>query len=103
MKTVRTIAEVREALHALPRPLGLVPTMGALHQGHVSLLERARSSCATVVMSLFVNPTQFGPTEDLDAYPRDEAHDAELAKGAGVDLLFAPPYSEIYPEGFATS
>jgi pantoate--beta-alanine ligase len=103
MKTVRTIAEVREALHALPRPVGLVPTMGALHEGHVSLLERARSSCATVVMSLFVNPTQFAPTEDLDAYPRDEARDAELARRAGVDLLFVPPRSEIYPEGFATS
>ena len=103
MKTVRTIAEIREALQALPRPVGLVPTMGALHEGHVSLLERARSSCATVVMSLFVNPAQFAPTEDLDAYPRDEARDAELARRAGVDLLFAPSRAEIYPEGFATS
>jgi pantoate--beta-alanine ligase len=103
MKTVRTIAEVREALHALPRPVGLVPTMGALHEGHVSLLEHARSSCATVVMSLFVNPAQFAPTEDLDAYPRDEARDAELARSAGVDLLFAPSRPEIYPQGFATS
>jgi pantoate--beta-alanine ligase len=103
MRTVRTIAETRAALHALPRPVGLVPTMGALHEGHVSLLERARRGCATVVMSLFVNPTQFAATEDLDAYPRDEARDAELARRAGVDLLFAPPYAEIYPEGFATS
>jgi pantoate--beta-alanine ligase len=103
MRTVRTIAETRAALHALPRPVGLVPTMGALHEGHVSLLERARSGCATVVMSLFVNPTQFAATEDLDAYPRDEARDAELARRAGVDLLFAPSYAEIYPEGFATS
>jgi pantoate--beta-alanine ligase len=103
MKTVRTIPEVREALRALPRPVGLVPTMGALHEGHISLLEHARSSCATVVMSLFVNPTQFAPTEDLDGYPRDEARDAELARSAGVDLLFAPSRSEIYPQGFATS
>jgi pantoate--beta-alanine ligase len=103
MRTLRTIAEVREALRDAPRPIGLVPTMGALHDGHLSLLGHARERCATVVMSLFVNPTQFGGDADLAAYPRDEARDAELARGAGVDLLFAPPAAEIYPPGFATS
>jgi len=103
MRTVRTIAEAREALRDVARPIGLVPTMGALHDGHLSLLAHARERCATVVMSLFVNPTQFAGDEDLAAYPRDEARDAELARRAGVDLLFAPPGAEIYPPGFATS
>ena len=78
--------EVREALRDAPRPIGLVPTMGALHEGHLSLIERARADCATVVMSLFVNPTQFAAGEDLERYPRDEARDARLAQEAGVDL-----------------
>jgi pantoate--beta-alanine ligase len=103
MDTVRTVADVRELLRSAPRPIGLVPTMGALHAGHLSLLAHARERCATVVMSLFVNPTQFAGDEDLSAYPRDEARDAELARQAGVDLLFAPPHAEIYPDGFATS
>jgi pantoate--beta-alanine ligase len=103
MRTVRTVAEAREALRDVARPIGLVPTMGALHDGHLSLLAHARERCATVVMSLFVNPTQFAGDEDLAAYPRDEARDAELARRAGVDLLFAPPGAEIYPPGFATS
>ena len=103
MRTLRTIAEAREALRDAPRPIGLVPTMGALHDGHLSLLGHARGRCATVVMSLFVNPTQFSGGEDLSAYPRDEARDAELARRAGVDLLFAPAGAEIYPQGFATS
>ncbi len=103
MRTVRTIAEVREALREAPRPIGLVATMGALHEGHVALIERARRDCATVVMSLFVNPTQFGDGEDLALYPRDEERDAELARRAGVDLLFAPAAEEIYPDGFATT
>jgi pantoate--beta-alanine ligase len=103
MRTIRTIAEVREALAEAPRPIGLVPTMGALHEGHLSLLAHARARCATVVMSLFVNPTQFSGDEDLSAYPRDEARDAALARRAGVDLLFAPSSVEIYPPGFATS
>jgi pantoate--beta-alanine ligase len=103
MRTVRTIAAVRGALRDAPRPIGLVPTMGALHEGHLSLLGHARAHCATVVMSLFVNPAQFSGGEDLSAYPRDEARDAELARRAGVDLLFAPPSAEMYPEGFATS
>jgi pantoate--beta-alanine ligase len=103
MRTLRTITEVRSALAAVPRPVGLVPTMGALHEGHLSLLARARADCATVVMSLFVNPTQFAPSEDLAAYPRDEARDAELAELAGVDVLFAPGAAEMYPPGFATT
>jgi pantoate--beta-alanine ligase len=77
--------------------------MGALHEGHLSLLAAARCECDVVVMSLFVNPTQFSAGEDLASYPRDEAADAELARGAGVDLLFAPAAAEIYPPGFATS
>jgi pantoate--beta-alanine ligase len=76
--------------------------MGALHAGHVSLLDAARGSCDTVVLSLFVNPAQFGQAEDLDRYPRDEAGDAEMAAAAGVDLLFAPATTEIYPDGYDT-
>jgi len=103
VRVLRTIADVRDALRDAPRPVGLVPTMGALHAGHLSLLERARRDSATVVMSLFVNATQFAADEDLASYPRDEARDAELAREAGVDLLFAPSSSEIYPDGFATT
>jgi len=77
--------------------------MGALHEGHVSLLRRARAECDVVVMSLFVNPTQFAPGEDFERYPRDEARDAALAEEAGVDVVFAPSAGEIYPEGFATT
>ncbi len=105
MKVVRSKAELREALD-VPRgegaTIGLVPTMGFLHDGHVSLLRAARAECDFVVMSLFVNPTQFGPGEDLDRYPRDEARDAGLAEEVGVDLLYAPPVEAVYPEGFAT-
>jgi pantoate--beta-alanine ligase len=103
MLTARTIGELREALRDAERPIGLVPTMGALHDGHLSLLARARERCATVVMSLFINPSQFAAGEDLGSYPRDEARDARLAAAAGVDVLFAPPSAEMYPEGFATS
>jgi pantoate--beta-alanine ligase len=84
------------------RSIGLVPTMGCLHEGHLSLLRAARAECDVVVMSLFVNPTQFGPGEDLDRYPRDEQRDAELASEAGVDLIYAPPAEAVYPEGFST-
>jgi pantoate--beta-alanine ligase len=91
----RTIAAAREALRDAPRPIGLVPTMGALHEGHLALLARARADCATVVMSLFVNPRQFAEDEDLAAYPRDEARDVALARDAGVDLLFAPSSNEM--------
>ncbi|MGZ4201558.1 MAG: pantoate--beta-alanine ligase [Thermoleophilaceae bacterium] len=103
MRTVRSVAELREALSRAPRPVGLVPTMGAFHEGHLSLMRRAREENATVVVWLFVNPAQFVPNEDFDAYPRDEARDAEQAEALGVDLLFAPPPGEVYPPGFATT
>jgi pantoate--beta-alanine ligase len=106
MRILRTIAEVRAAVGAARAAgdvVGLVPTMGALHEGHLSLVRRAREGSDLVVVSLFVNPTQFAPGEDLAAYPRTEERDAELAAGAGADILFAPPASEIYPDGFATS
>jgi pantoate--beta-alanine ligase len=82
--------------------IGLVPTMGAFHEGHLSLMRHARHECDRVVVSLFVNPTQFDDPRDLDLYPRDENRDADLAAAAGVDLLFAPEASEVYPAGFAT-
>ena len=102
MRTVRTVAELREALGDLPRPLGLVPTMGAFHDGHLSLIRRAREENETLVVSLFVNPAQFGPNEDFDAYPRDEERDARLAEAEGVDILFAPGVDEIYPPDHQT-
>ena len=106
MKIVRTRTELREAL-AEPRRggkrIGLVPTMGYFHEGHLSLMRGAREECDVVVVSLFVNPTQFGPGEDLEAYPRDEDRDAELAALEGVDLLWMPDADEMYPEGFATT
>lgn len=92
------LAEQRRA----GRSIGLVPTMGYLHEGHLSLLRAARAECDVVVMSLFVNPTQFGPGEDLDRYPRDEERDAQLAGEAGVDLIYAPPVEQVYPDGFST-
>ena len=101
MKTVRTIAEVRHALEG-SRDIGLVPTMGALHEGHLSLFQGARAESAVVVASLFVNPAQFSDPADLNGYPRDEERDAHLAREAGVDLLFAPDQSEMYPPGYAT-
>lgn len=96
------IASRREANLEPPR-VGLVPTMGALHAGHLSLIARAREQCDLVVVSVFVNPTQFNDAEDLKRYPRDEAHDARLASSAGADLVFAPAVEEIYPPGFATT
>jgi pantoate--beta-alanine ligase len=105
MRTVRTVAELRAALASRRSngDVGLVPTMGSFHEGHLSLMRQAREDCATVVVSLFVNPTQFGEGEDLDAYPRDEARDAELAAEQGADLMFAPPLEEVYPPGFDTT
>jgi pantoate--beta-alanine ligase len=103
MHIVRTVAEMRAVRAALPGPVGLVPTMGALHEGHLSHVRRARAECASVVASLFVNPTQFGPNEDLARYPRDEERDAQLFAEAGIDLLFAPGVEEIYPPGHATT
>jgi pantoate--beta-alanine ligase len=94
-------AELAEA-RAAGRSLGLVPTMGSLHEGHLSLLRAARAECDLVVMSLFVNPSQFGPGEDFDRYPRDEERDLRLAAEAGVDIVYAPPLEDVYPDGFAT-
>jgi pantoate--beta-alanine ligase len=105
VNTVRTVADVRAAVAARRElgPVGLVPTMGAFHEGHLSLIRGARADCATVVVSLFVNPAQFGRNEDLSAYPRDDERDAALAAGLDVDVLFAPPLDEVYPPGFDTS
>ena len=106
MRTARTKAELRELL-AEPRrrgeAIGLVPTMGALHGGHLSLIRAARAACDVVVMTVFVNPTQFRPGEDLGSYPRDETRDADLAANEGVDALFAPSVGEMYPDDFATA
>lgn len=82
--------------------IGFVPTMGALHEGHLALVRRARAECGTVVVSVFVNPTQFNEKSDLDAYPRDLARDMALCEAAGADIVFAPTPDEVYPEGFAT-
>jgi len=106
MSTVRTVAELRSALAPARRDgltIGLVPTMGALHEGHLSLIARAREQCDRVVVSVFVNPAQFDERADLERYPRDERRDAELAAEAGADLLFAPAVEEVYPQGFATT
>jgi pantoate--beta-alanine ligase len=106
MRTVRAVDDLRLALASARRDgraIGLVPTMGALHEGHISLIRRARRECDVVVVSLFVNPAQFDERADLDRYPRDERRDAELTADAGADILFAPPVEEIYPPGFATT
>jgi pantoate--beta-alanine ligase len=105
VRTIRTVGELRAALapKRAAGEIGLVPTMGAFHEGHLSLMRQARADCETVVVSLFVNPAQFGPNEDLAAYPRDAARDAELAAELGVDILFAPPPEEVYPPGFDTT
>jgi pantoate--beta-alanine ligase len=124
MKTVRAVGELRSVLEpvraaqraiatgpgvvtgtdgaAPTSTIGLVPTMGALHEGHLSLIRRAREQCDTVVVSLFVNPAQFDERADLDRYPRHEEHDARLAEQAGADILFAPAVDEVYPQGFST-
>jgi pantoate--beta-alanine ligase len=97
--------ELRSTLSEARRPggsIGLVPTMGSLHEGHLSLLRAARAECEVVVMSLFVNPSQFGPGEDLDRYPRDEERDLRLAAEAGADFVYAPAVEEVYPDGFST-
>jgi pantoate--beta-alanine ligase len=103
---VRTVAELRARVRgwrALGERVGLIPTMGSLHDGHLSLVRRAKQDAGKVVASLFVNPTQFAPGEDFAAYPRDEARDAELLASVGCDLLYAPDAQAIYPEGFSTT
>jgi pantoate--beta-alanine ligase len=106
LPTVRTVSDLRAVVGGWQRAgerVALVPTMGALHRGHLALVERGRALCPRVVASLFVNPTQFGPNEDFSRYPRDEAADAGLLAGAGCDLLYAPSVAEIYPPGFAVT
>ena len=106
MQIVRTVAELRRwsrTLHCTPgHTVGLVPTMGALHAGHASLIRAARAACSHVAVSLFVNPTQFGPSEDYARYPRAFEADCALAQSEGADLLFAPTVEEMYPAGAAT-
>jgi pantoate--beta-alanine ligase len=101
VKLVRTAEELREALDP-DRTTGLVPTMGAFHEGHLSLFRAARAENELLVASLFVNPAQFGPAEDLERYPRDEGRDLSLAEQEGVDVVFAPGAGELYPPGFQT-
>lgn len=101
MNTVRTVSELRAALEQ-EREIGLVPTMGAFHDGHLALIRAAREECETVVVSVFVNRAQFVAGEDFARYPRDEARDSELAEAAGTDVLFLPAAEELYPPGFQT-
>jgi pantoate--beta-alanine ligase len=100
MRIARTVPALRLAMAS--RRVGLVPTMGSFHEGHLSLMRAARAECEVVVVSLFVNPSQFGPGDDLTRYPRDEERDARLAEEEGVDVLFAPSAEAVYPKGFAT-
>ena len=103
MNIYGTVDTFRAACASAKRPLGLVPTMGALHAGHRSLLERARSDNSTLAATIFVNPTQFGPAEDFSEYPRDPDSDLAMMEETGVDLLFAPSIEEMYPDGFDTT
>ena len=106
MRTLRSVGELRAALEPARRrgqTVGLVPTMGALHEGHLSLIAEARAQCEIVVVSLFVNPAQFNEHADLDRYPRQEHSDREVAERAGADILFAPTAEEVYPAGFSTA
>jgi pantoate--beta-alanine ligase len=106
VRLIETIAELRECVaHARERreSIALVPTMGAFHEGHLSLMRRARADCDFVVVSLFVNPSQFGAAEDLEGYPRDRGRDAALAREEEVDVLFAPSFEQVYPDGFSTA
>jgi len=103
VKATGRIRDIVERARTAGRVVGLVPTMGFFHEGHLELMKRARAECDLVVVTLFVNPTQFGPAEDYEAYPRDFERDRALAEGVGVDYLFAPEAEEMYPEGFQTS
>src|ERR1700681_4242025 len=106
MELIHTVEWMRQVAAEARRsdcPLGLVPTMGALHEGHFSLVRAAKRKCSPVVVSIFVNPKQFGPSEDLKKYPRTFEADREALAGLGVDILFAPTSEEMYPAGFNTS
>jgi pantoate--beta-alanine ligase len=103
VQVVRGREELRSALDALPRPLGLVPTMGWLHAGHTSLIERARDECRAVAVSIFVNPRQFDDPADLERYPRGEVRDLALCAEAGADVVWVPGVDDVYPPGFDTS
>jgi len=102
MKTVETTSELKNALDGLDRALGFVPTMGYLHEGHLSLVQKAREENTSVAVSIFANPTQFSPDEDLANYPRDIERDIELLAGEGVDLVWIPAVETMYPEGYQT-
>ena len=99
---IQTMTERAQALRCSDKTVGFVPTMGALHEGHLSLMRAARKDCDVVVASIYVNPTQFGPNEDLDSYPRQFQEDCALAESVGVDIVFAPDDKAMYPPGFAT-
>lgn len=102
MDVIKTVAAMQRVRVKLEEPVGFVPTMGFLHEGHLSLVRRARAENASVVASIFINPTQFGPSEDLERYPRDVARDLTLLTNEGVDIVFTPPATEMYPTGFTT-
>lgn len=102
METITSFDELQQALNVLPRPMGLVPTMGYLHDGHLSLVRAARRDCASVVVTVFVNPTQFGPTEDFGSYPRDSERDQSMLENEGVDVMWVPAPEIMYPPGYQT-
>jgi pantoate--beta-alanine ligase len=102
MNIIETLEDLRFARRGLTQPVGFVPTMGYLHEGHLSLVRQARHDCASVVVSIYVNPTQFGPNEDLNKYPRDLPRDLELLRSEGVNLVWTPSNNIIYPTGYQT-